>query len=154
MVRQNAALALVRFGDASGHAIILSMLEPYPLGAPRNGVLRERLHTGDVINPGTLLGRIESGGEKLEMRSPVPGTLARWLAVDGASVSTGQVVARIFPSPEMAWEALRALYLIGAAQDLSVVEGYARGVEGMPESVRQQAVYAARAIRARSTSGP
>src|SRR5262249_38519615 len=80
MVRQNAALALVRFGDASGHAIILSMLEPYPLGAPRNGVLRERLHTGDVINPGTLLGRIESGGEKLEMRSPVPGTLARWLA--------------------------------------------------------------------------
>ncbi len=154
MVRQNAALALVRFGDASGHAIILSMLEPYPVGAPRNGALRERLHTGDAVNPGTLLGRIESGGEKLEMRSPVPGTLDHWLADDGASVSAGQEVARISPSPEMAWEALRALYLIGPAQDLSAVERYARGVDGMPESVRQQAVYAARAIRARSGSGP
>src|SRR3984893_17475680 len=54
MVRRNAALALVRFGDASGLAEIRSMLQPSAIAAPSGGsALDERLKPGDAINPGT-----------------------------------------------------------------------------------------------------
>ncbi len=152
MVQRNAALALVRFGDATGHPLIVSMLDSYAVVAPRGGILAERLHPGDVVNPGTLLARIQDGREKSEVRSLVPGTLDRWLVSDGANVSLGQAMSLIAPSAEMVWEALRALYLIGQTEDLPAVERYARGVAGMPDSVRQQAVNTARAIRAHSSS--
>ena len=152
MVQRNAALSLVRFGDATGRPLILNMLAPYSMMPPHAGTLAERLHPGDVVNPGTLLARIQDGAQKVEVRSQVPGTLERWLVSDGAKVSDRQAVTLISPSPQMVWEALRALYLIGRPEDLPAVERYARGVAGMPESVRQQAEYAARAIRARSAS--
>jgi hypothetical protein len=149
MVRRNAALSLVRFGDATGRPVILSMLDSYAAAAPHGGILSERLHPGDAVNPGTLLARIRDGGQKIEIRSEVPGTLDRWLVSDGTNVSTGQATSLIAPSPEMVWEALRALYLIGQAEDLPAIERYARGVAGMPDTVRQQAVITARTIRSR-----
>src|ERR1700676_3979839 len=84
MVRRNAALSLVRFGDVSGRDEIRSILEPYALAAPRAGKLNERLKPGDAINPGTLLGHIESGQGNIDLRSTVPGTIDRWLVPDGA----------------------------------------------------------------------
>ncbi len=152
MVQRNAALSLVRFGDAAGRPAILRMLAPYALPAPSAGTLAERLHPGDVINPGTLLARIQDGTQKVEVRSQVPGTLDRWLVSDGSRVSAGQAMTLISPSPEMVWEGLRALYLIGQPEDLPAIERYARGAADMPESVRQQAENAARAIRERSAS--
>ncbi len=149
MVRRNAALALVRFGDAAGRLVILSMLEPYTVLAPQGGTLAQRLKAGDVLNPGTLLGRIEQGDKKIEIRSQVPGTLDRWLPADGANVSRGDALMLISPSSEMGWEALRALYLVGQTEDLPAIERYARGSEGMPNSVRQQAELTARAIHSR-----
>src|SRR6202030_2780296 len=48
MVRRNAALALVRFGDASGLAEIRSMLQPSAIAALSGGsALDERLKAGD-----------------------------------------------------------------------------------------------------------
>ncbi len=149
MVRRNAALALVRFGDAAGRLVILSMLESYTVLAPQGGTLAQRLKAGDVLNPGTLLGRIEQGDKKIEIRSQVPGTLDRWLPADGANVSRGDALMLISPSSEMGWEALRALYLVGQTEDLPAIERYARGSEGMPNSVRQQAELTARAIHSR-----
>lgn len=149
MVQRNAALALVRFGDSAGHAVIVSMLEPYTLPAPHGGALSERLKIGDVVNPGTLLGRVQDGSQKVEIRTQVPGTLERWLVADGAGISRGQPVVAIAPSADIVWEALRALYLTGQPEDLPAVERYIRDATGMPDRVRQQAILAAHAIRAR-----
>jgi len=153
MVRRNAALGLVRFGDNSGRSVILSMLRPFAVLAPRAGALAQRLKIGDAVNPGTLLARIQDGEHKFEVRSQVPGTLEVWLAGEGSRVAAGEALLLLAPSPEMVWEALRALYLIGQAEDLAAIERYARAVvAGMPERVTRQASLTARAVRSRSPS--
>jgi hypothetical protein len=150
MVRRNAALSLVRFGDAAGRPEILAMLRSYAVPSPEAGVLLQRLKPGDTVNPGTLLGRIRIGETDQELRSPVPGTVERWPAADGSSIQRGEAAVLVAPSPEMVWEALRALVLIGLPEDLPEVDRFARPVEGMPEMIARQAELAARAIRSRS----
>jgi len=149
MVRRNAALALVRFGDDSGRETIRDLLRSYPEQATASGTLRQRLKPGDTVNPGTLLARIESAGVKVEVRARVPGTLAAWLVNDGATVSSGAPIAGIDPSAEEEWEALRALYLIGKPDDLPVVEDLLRSRGVVTDAVRRQAELTARAIRGR-----
>jgi hypothetical protein len=149
MVRRNAALALVRFHDASGLDEIRAILQPYSAPASRPGKLIERLKPSEVINPGALLGWVNTGGAKQEMRSQVPGTIDHWLVADGAAVAAGQPVLQINPSSAEVWEALRALYLIGEAQDLPAVEQFVRGADDMPLDVRRQAEVTGDAIRAR-----
>ena len=58
----------------------------------------------------------------------------------------------IAPDADFVYEALRALFLVGAEEDLPDVERYERGVEGMPERVKQQAAQTAKAIRSRLES--
>jgi hypothetical protein len=154
MVRINAALALVRFGDSAGHDEILSMLRPYPLAAPAAGALEERLKPGEVVSAGTLLGRVVAAGQKIEIRSSVPGTLARWNVPDRSPVAARQTIAWIDPNPETAWESLRALYLIGRPEDLPEVLAYARSGDGMPPEIREQALATADAIRHRAAAAP
>jgi len=149
MVRRNAALALVRFHDAAGIAEIRSMLQPSDVAAPQAGALDQRLKPADAINPGTLVGRIDSGSTKNELRSQIPGTIDHWLVPDKSSVVPGQPVLLVDPSSDEIWEALRALYLIGDAQDLPVLDSLARGVGDVPLRVRQQAEITASAIRSR-----
>jgi hypothetical protein len=151
MVVRNAALSLVRFQDESGHDIIAGMLSPYAMPAPRAGILTIRLKPGDFINPGTLVGHVAASGSSAEVRSLVPGTLLAWLVADGATLQAGQPMLQVDPSPEMAWESLRALFLIGKKQDLTAVNRYVRGVDGMPTQVQQQAALTAKAISARTT---
>jgi HEAT repeat protein len=151
MVRRNAALALVRFGDASGLAEIRSMLQPSAIAAPSGGsALDERLKAGDAINPGTLLARIEHGDRATsELRSQIPGIIRRWLVPDKAAVAKGQPILRVDPSVSEIWESLRALYLIGQLEDLPAIEEIARGAGDIPANVRQQAELTATAIRSR-----
>ena len=124
---------------------------PYTLAAPRSGALAIRLRPGDVINPGTLLAHIGASGADTELRSNVPGTISMWLVPEGAQVQAGQSLLSIAPSPEMVWESLRALYLIGQKDDLPSVDRYARGVEGMPPQLQQQALLTAKAISSRES---
>jgi hypothetical protein len=149
MVRRNAALALVRFHDAAGIAEIRSMLQPSNVAAPQAGALDQRLKPADAINPGTLMGRIDSGNTKNELRSQIPGTIEHWLVPDKSSVVPGQPVLLVDPSSDEIWEALRALYLIGDAQDLPMLDNIARGAGDVPLRVRQQAEITASAIRSR-----
>jgi HEAT repeat protein len=149
MVQRNAALSLVRFADPSGHALIAAMLTPYTVAAQRTGVLSIRLKPGDVINPGTLLAHITIGDDKTEVRSDVPGTIRQWILTENAQVTTGQPLLLVDPSPEMVWESLRALYLIGQKEDVPAVNPYVRGTQGMPPQVQQQAALTAREIGAR-----
>ena len=152
MVRRNAALSLVRFKDDSGHAQIIAMLRPFELNSPFDGKLDTRLKAGDIVNPGTMVAHIESSAGKREMRSNVPGTLDRWLAANGSSVTVSQPILSLLPSEGMVWEALRALYLTGNAEDLPDVARYARGVDGMSPQIAQQAQATLAAIRARNQS--
>jgi len=152
MVQRNAALSLVRFRDDSGHAQILAMLRPYEMASPLTGALDTRLKPGDVVNPGTMIAHIEAGGKKNEVRATVPGTLVRWLADDHANVTVGQQLVALAPSDGMVWEALRALYIVGRAEDLPDVEQVARAAYGSSPQIGQQAQSTARAIRDRSSS--
>jgi biotin carboxyl carrier protein len=127
------------------------MLAPYTLAAQRTGVLSIRLKPGDVINPGTLLAHITVGSDNAEVRSDVPGTIRQWIPSDHAAVKSGEPLLLVDPSPEMVWESLRALYLIGQNDDLPAVNPYVRAAEGMPPQIQQQAALTAREISTRGT---
>jgi hypothetical protein len=153
MVRRNAALSLVRFGDDSGHAVIVGMLQPFAMPAPASGTVRERLKPGDALNPGTLVGHIYSADRaSSEIRVAVPGTLAGWAVPDKSSIAAGQTLLLIAPSNEIVWEALRALYLIGKPEDAAAIEPYVRGGEDVPSQVREQARLTLERVRSRSSS--
>jgi hypothetical protein len=148
MVGRNAALALVRFGDATGRPQIVAMLQPYGMPSPQAGALIERMKPGEAINPGTLLGRIEASGQKAEVRSQVPGTVRSWQVPDGATVAAGQPIMLVDPSTAEIWEGLRALYLIGEKSDLPAIEQFSQA-PGVEANLRQQAAAAAKAIQSR-----
>ena len=139
MVARNSALSLVRFGDPSGHAVIVSMLAPYAVPAPSAGTLRQRLKPSETVNPGTMIGHIDSNAESREVRTKVPGTIINWTVADKTPVTEGQPIMLLAPSQEMVWEALRALYLVGQPEDLPVITPYVRGAESMPPQIQQQA---------------
>jgi len=150
LVRMNAALGLVRFHDASGHAIIVKMLAGEPLLAPKEGKLKRLLDVGQGVATDTEVARILVGKTDIEVLAGAPGSLAQWTAADGATVAAGQPIAVLAPSSQMAWEALRALYLIGTPDDLNVIAPYARGIPAMPPQVAEQARLTMKAIHARS----
>jgi len=150
-VRRNAALALVRFGDASGRIELRQMLVPFSVTAPQEGTIDLRLIAGDRVNSGTLLARIDAGkGEPIEVRSLVPGSLKDWAVVEGARVTAGSTVALLAPSEEEVWEALRALFLVGQVEDVELIEPYVKGYPGFSDRIRQQAELAVTAIHKRS----
>jgi len=154
MVRRNAALALVRFGDASGGAELRAMLEPFSLRAPQAGTIAFRLRDGDPVRSGAVVARIESGVSKpVDVVSSVAGELTHRAVADQRSVAAGDVVAEIAPGEDQVWEALRALYLVGTQEDLEDVERFARGVPGISDRIRQQAALTADAIRRRGRGG-
>lgn len=153
MVQRNAALSLVRFADDSGRNQIVSMLRPYEMLAPFGGALRQRLKLGDVVNPGTMVGHVDVGDRASnDVRAVVPGTLQRWIVPDGAHVAQGQPILTLAPGESMVWEALRALYLVGRAEDLPDVDRFVRGAEGFSPPIARQAQSTSRAIRSRSSS--
>ena len=155
IVRRNAALALVRFGDSSGRGELIRILEPHRIYAAARGRIRVRLEEGRHVGAGALLARIESDrGGLAEVRAPVAGRVATVLVKDGGPVERGDGVLSLEPEPADAWEALRALYLIGQPQDADIVERYSRGLTDMPDRIRQQAALTANAIRTRPERNP
>ncbi|PYV42084.1 MAG: hypothetical protein DMG06_15180 [Acidobacteria bacterium] len=153
LVRRNAALSLVRFGDTSGRAEILLMLRPYRIRAPEEGALTFRLREEDPVNTGTLLARIQSGEkEPIEVRSPLPGFFDRKLVEDGKKVSFGEEIILLSPAQEQVWEALRALYLVGQSEDLPDIERFAGRAPHMADRIRQQALLTIEAIKRRNAS--
>jgi len=72
----------------------------------------------------------------------------------GATVAAGAEIATIDPGDEQVWEALRALYLIGRAEDLPAIRPYERESRDIPDRVREQALLADQAIRSRASAQP
>ena len=153
LVRWNAALALARFGDAAGEPQLAAMLQPFTLTAPRAGTLKFRLKEQDAVQSGGIVASISGGSDvnPVDVVSPVAGKIARLAAQEGGHIAPGDAVAVIRPGEAQVFEALRALVVVGHPETLPEVEGFAAGVPGMSERVRQQALLTEQAIRQRAT---
>jgi hypothetical protein len=152
MVRGNAALALVRFGDATGRPQILALLQPAQIPSPESGPIIDADRPGTAVHQGGLIAKLEYGNKQIaEVRSPIPGRI-RSVAGTGANISAGAEVAVVDPANDQVWEALRALYLIGQPDDLPAIRAYERDLPDISNEVRQQAVESEQAIRKRSGS--
>ena len=151
IVRRNAALALVRFSDASGRAELLAMLQPFTVNAPATGTLQSSLSAGAQISRGALLGRIEQAdNEVTELRSPLIGKVDRLLAANGSNLEKGDAALTIKSDEQSVWEALRGLAVVGQAEDLALVQRYAGGVEPVSDRLKQQATLTANIIKSRA----
>ncbi len=153
MVRGNAALSLVRFGDASGRPQIVALLQPARISAPIDGRVVDSDRPGTAIHQGGLLAKIAPRGStaSVEIRSPIPGRI-RSVSQPGANLTTGGEVAVVDPGSEQVWEALRALYVVGQVDDLPAIRPYERDLPDISNDVRQQATETEKAIRDRSAA--
>jgi len=153
MVRGNAALSLVRFGDATGRPEILQLLQSATITAPHAGKLIDTSSVGTAIRQGGIVATFQDGSQITEIRSPISGRLRALSASTGQTVAAGARIAEIDPSTEQAWEALRALYLIGQPSDIAAVLPYERELPDIPDHIRKQAIETEKAIRQRETPG-
>ncbi len=155
MVRRNAALALVRFQDASGRGELLKILQPTSMVAPVEGTVSIQTQPGQEIGAGGLLIRIRAAeGKEAELRSPFAGKVNRVLPQNGSRVAMGDVVVSVSPGADQVSEALRGLSLVGQPEDLPLVERCGEAAAAMPDRIRQQAVLTAQAIRTRAERNP
>jgi hypothetical protein len=154
MVRGNAALSLVRFGDTSGRRQIVALLEPAKITAPAAGRIIDADKAGTSIHQGGLVAKLKSSQDTTELRSPISGRIRSLSAATGTSVAAGTEVAAVDPGAEQVWEALRALYLVGQLDDLSAIRAYERDLPEIPDRLREQAVLTEKAIQQRATTRP
>ena len=152
MVRGNAALSLVRFGDATGRPQIVALLQPAQITSPQSGRIVDSDRPGTAIHQGGLIAKLECGTNQIaEIRSPIPGRI-RSVAGTGANIPAGAEVAVVDPANEQVWEALRALYLVGQPEDLAAIRPYERDLPDISNDVRQQAAETEKAIQSRTTA--
>jgi hypothetical protein len=150
-VRRMAALSLSRFKDGSGRAELLAMLRPHSVKLRFNGTPDTILPSGSTVTREAMVARVrDEGGGVREVRAPVAGKIERASAIDGRKLAAGEELLVLAPDGKNAWEALRALYLVGVAEDLPEIERYARGeVAGMSDEIKKQAALTAEAIKSR-----
>jgi hypothetical protein len=157
LVRGNAALSLVRFGDASGRTQIAALLQPAVIAAPSAGLVSDIDKIGTPIHQGGVIAKLQDRQQPSEVRSPIAGRIRTLSVGKGMYVTPGAEIATVAPADEQVWEALRALYLIGQLDDLSLILPYKRELPEISDRVRQQAAATEKAIReraARSTDSP
>jgi biotin carboxyl carrier protein len=150
VVRGNAALSLVRFGDPAGHPQIVVMLKPLDVQSPYAGRVVKIANPGGPINHGTVLVTFEAAGKTLDVRAPITGKLKQVAVKPGDQVAPGAAVAIIIPGAEQVWEALRALYVIGTTEDLPTVRSFKNETGEYPQRIAQQAAETERAILGRA----
>lgn len=147
LVRRNAALALVRFNDSSGRAELVSILKPYSVSAPVNGVIASTLLEGATVARSTLIARIQqSTGEIVQMRSPLPGKIHKVLKAQATPVAQGEEVLSLNSDENSIWEALRGLAMIGTADESAIIQSYAISSE-VSTRIRDQANLTLKAIQ-------
>ena len=149
-VRGNAALSLVRFGDASGRPQIVALLRPAIITAPSAGRVIDADKPGTSVRQGGLIAKIQAAQNTTEVRSPITGRIRTLSVTTGATVTPGTEIAAVDPAAEQVWEALRALYLIGQVEDLPAVRAYERDLPEISDRLRQQALLTDQAVRDRA----
>jgi hypothetical protein len=154
MVRGNAALSLVRFGDASGRLQIVALLQPARIVAPIAGHVIDTDNVGTAIHQGGLIAKLQNGPQITEVRSPINGRIRTLSIAKGMDVLSGAELASVDPGAEQVWEALRALYLVGQEEDLPAVRTFQRDLPEIPDRVKQQAALTEQAIMGRAAHQP
>src|SRR5437870_7477155 len=150
LVRRNAALQLVCFGDASGRPELRAMLEPFEVNSPLSGTIVSLLSKGSKVRAGGLLARIrDASGTVQEFRSPMDGAIEKLSVKEADPVTTGDSILSLTPDRATVSDALRALAYVGTKDDLPSIETYANNSTN-EEALRQAALEAAKSIRARS----
>jgi len=152
IVRGNAALSLVSFGDSSGRPQIVSLLQPVMITAPTAGRIVDTAAVGTAIHQGGLIAKLQDndGEQTRELRSPIAGRVRTLSTATGATVVSGTAIATVEPGEDQVWEALRALYLIGQLEDLPSIRPYERELPEVPERLRQQAIETEQALQERA----
>ena len=146
IVRRNAALALVRFNDNSGREELVSMLKPYVLKAPVDGVVASSMHEGSTVNRRTPLARIQqSDGKVAELRSPLPGRVNKIFKPNGSQITHDEDLISLNSDEQSVWEALRGLAIVGKPEDLPVIESYASSSDASAR-IKEQASLTSRSI--------
>ena len=150
IVRRNAALALVRFNDASGREEIVAVLKPYVLKSPADGVVASSMHEGTTVTRGTPLARIQMrDGNIAGLRSPLPGRVNKIFKPNGSQIARDEDLISLNSDEDSVWEALRALAFVGTKDDLPLIETYASSTDASAR-VKEQASLTAKAIRQKS----
>jgi HEAT repeat protein len=150
LVRGNAALALVRFGDSTGRPQIVAMLKSLAVTAPASGRVTGVARAGEPVNHGTVLVKLDNHGQLVEVRAPISGHIRSIEAQPGADVAQGAQLAVLNPGDQQVWEALRALYAVGQPDDLPAIEPYKNPPRDFSQRIPQQAVETEKAIRERA----
>jgi hypothetical protein len=146
----NAALSLVRFGDASGHPDIVALLQPARIVAPTAGRITDLDRVGTPIHQGGLIAKLQDGQQSAEVRSPIAGRIRTLSVAPGSNVAAGANIATVDPGDEQVWEALRALFLVGQVDDLPAIRPYQRELPEISDRIRQQALLTEKAVRDRA----
>jgi hypothetical protein len=154
MVRGNAALSLVRFGDAAGRPQIVALLQPAVVVASAAGRVIDADKIGTSVRQGGLIAKLRNGERITEIRAPITGRIRTLSVATGDIVAGGREVAAIDPNSEQVWEALRALYLVGQPDDLPAIRIYERNVPEIPDRLREQAVLTEKSIQTRAAHQP
>ena len=150
LVRRNAALALLRFNDTSGHQELVKTLEPYAVTTPATGVVASNLQEGAIVARSALLARIQQpDGTVVQVRSPLPGRVHKVLKANGAQVAQGEQVLSLISDENSVWEALRGLALVGSYEDVPVIGIYVHEND-VSARVREQAKSTVNAIETRT----
>jgi hypothetical protein len=149
LVRRNAALQLVRFGDASGRPEFRAMLQSFEAKSPITATVVSILPLGSKLRAGSLMARIrDTSGNVQEFRAPVDGTIALPVSKEGDQLAANQTIAWLAPDRSSITDALRALAYVGTPEDLPLVESCTQ-VDGSEETVKQ-AARTGNAIRVRA----
>ncbi len=149
LVRRNAALQLVRFGDAIGRPELRAMLEPFEVKSPVGGTIVSLLSQGSKVRAGSLLARIrDASGTVQEFRSPMDGAIEKLSVKEADPVTAGQSIISLTPDRATVSDALQALAYVGTKDDLPVIETYANNAANEAD-LRHAALEAAKSIRAR-----
>jgi len=173
LVRRNAALQLVRFGDASGRPELRAMLQAFEVKSTMSGTIVSILSVGSNIHAGALLARIRgnnsmgsdekgtqgsnissgtqaaSSGAVQEFRSPLDGQIASLAVREGDSVTSGESICSLTPDQATVKDALRALAYVGRSDDLPLIETYANS--STDSDLRTVASQCASSIHSRGT---
>jgi biotin carboxyl carrier protein len=148
LVRRNAALQLVRFGDAAGRPELRAMLQQFEVKSPMAGTIVSLLPRGSKIKAGGLLARIRDASNSVsEFRSPLDGAIGSLSVKEDEAVTVGQTIGWLSPDQAMVSDALRGLAFVGTKDDLPLIESCAQADASAETS--QQASLTEKAIKNR-----
>jgi len=149
VVRRNAAMSLAKSGDAAARPVLRSMLEPFTVAAPEDGVVVSVPPLDAAIRETKPAGRIRTAaGDEIDVVAPVPGRVVK-RAGEGSRLAKGAPLVVLGPDPEHAFNAVQALRIVGTKEDLELLGLASAPQSQFPDEVKAAAQLAIEAIRAR-----